>query len=165
MMGAFEALREAGSRLPRAVGQSVSIVGTLVIGDMAVRAGLVSPAMVIVVAGTGIASFALPAYGFVNSSRLIQFAFVIVSAFFGLVGIVTLGLILVTHLVSLRSFGVPYMAPIAPFNWSEMKDTFFRAPWFMVKTRPASLEPVDSVRNRSRVPQPSNESHIGKGKR
>ncbi|GMA57825.1 hypothetical protein GCM10025858_23280 [Alicyclobacillus sacchari] len=111
----------------------MSIVGTLIVGDAAVRAGLVSPGMVIVVAGTGVASFALPAYGFVNSSRLIQFAFVIAAGVSGLVGILILALILITHLVSLRSFGVPYMAPVAPFSWSDMKDMFIRAPWFAMK--------------------------------
>ena len=145
MMCAFEVLREAGTRLPRAVGQSVSIVGTLIIGDAAVRAGLVSPGMVIVVAGTGVASFALPAYGFVNSSRIIQFLFVIVAGIAGLVGIVVFGFILVTHLVSLRSFGVPYMAPIAPFSWQDIKDSFFRAPWFANTKRPGQYETLDSV--------------------
>jgi spore germination protein KA len=161
MMVAFEALREAGTRLPRAVGQSVSIVGTLIVGDAAVRAGLVSPGMVIVVAGTGVASFALPAYGFVNSSRIIQFAFVCVAGFSGLVGIVILGMILVTHLVSLRSFGVPYMAPIAPFTWPDMKDMFIRVPWFVMKTRPEQLETVDRVSNRSRAPRSPSKSHSG----
>jgi hypothetical protein len=165
MMGAFEVLREAGTRLPRAVGQSVSIVGTLIVGDAAVRAGLVSPGMVIVVAGTGVASFALPAYGFVNSSRVIQFLFVGVGGLSGLVGIVVFGLILVTHLVSLRSFGVPYMAPIAPFSWQDMKDAFYRAPWFAVKRRPKQYETVDSVSNHSRAPRPPNKSHFGEGKR
>jgi hypothetical protein len=164
MMAAFEALREAGMRLPRAVGQSVSIVGTLIVGDAAVRAGLVSPGMVIIVAGTGVASFAMPAYGFVNSSRIIQFAFVCAAGFAGLVGIVILGLMLVTHLVSLRSFGVPYMAPIAPFTWPDMKDMFIRVPWFAMKTRPEQLEPVDRVSNRSRRPRPPNKSHSGGGK-
>ncbi|MBX5437276.1 MAG: spore germination protein [Alicyclobacillaceae bacterium] len=163
MMCIFEALREAGTRLPRAVGQSVSIVGTLIVGDAAVRAGLVSAGMVIVVAGTGVASFALPAYGFVNSSRIIQFAFVVVAGVFGLVGIVVLGLILVTHLVSLRSFGVPYMAPIAPFTWSDMKDMFVRSPWFETKRRPEQLEPVDRVSNRSPAPRPPNKPHSGEG--
>ncbi|MFB5192331.1 spore germination protein [Alicyclobacillus fastidiosus] len=165
MMGAFEVLREAGSRLPRAVGQSVSIVGTLVVGDAAVRAGLVSPGMVIVVAGTGVASFALPAYGFVNSSRIIQFLFVGVAGISGLVGIVVFGMILVTHLVSLRSFGVPYMAPIAPFSWQDMRDAFVRAPWFANKRRPKQFEPVDSVSNRSRAPRPPENSNSGEGKR
>ncbi|MCL6442579.1 MAG: spore germination protein [Alicyclobacillus sp.] len=161
MLCTFEALREAGTRLPRAVGQSVSIVGTLIVGDAAVRAGLVSPGMVIVVAGTGVASFSLPAYGFVNSSRIIQFAFVIAAGICGLVGIMVLGLILVTHLVSLRSFGVPYMAPIAPFSWHDMKDTFIRAPWFAMKRRPEQLEPLDSISNRSQAPRAPNKSGSG----
>ncbi|MCL6632807.1 MAG: spore germination protein [Alicyclobacillus herbarius] len=165
MMCAFEALREAGTRLPRAVGQSVSIVGTLIVGDAAVRAGLVSPGMVIVVAGTGVASFALPAYGFVNSSRIIQFAFVTVAGVFGLVGIAILGVVLVTHLVSLRSFGVPYMAPIAPLTWSDMKDMFIRAPWFETRRRPNQLEPINRVSNRSPTPRPPRKSPSGEGQR
>ena len=165
MMGAFEVLREAGTRLPRAVGQSVSIVGTLIVGDAAVRAGLVSPGMVIVVAGTGGASFALPAYGFVNSSRIIQFLFAGIAGISGLVGIVVLGMILVTHHVSLRSFGVPYMAPIAPFSWQDIKDSFFRAPWFANKRRPGQYETLDSVSNRTPAPRSPNKSHFGEGKR
>lgn len=153
MLVVFEVLREAGTRLPRAVGQSVSIVGTLIVGDAAVRAGLVSPGMVIVVAGTGVASFALPAYGFVNSSRLIQFAFVIAAGVSGLVGILILALILITHLVSLRSFGVPYMAPVAPFSWSDMKDMFIRAPWFAMKRRPEHMETVNETSNRTPLPK------------
>lgn len=158
MLTIFEVLREAGTRLPRAVGQSVSIVGTLVVGDSAVRAGLVSPGMVIVIASTGVASFALPAYGFVNSSRLIQFAFVLAAGLGGLVGVLLLALILITHLVSLRSFGVPYMAPGAPFEWADMKDMFIRAPWFAMRRRPKHLEPIDSVNNRTPVPGKSKAS-------
>ena len=133
MMGAFEVLREAGSRLPRAVGQSVSIVGTLVIGDAAVRAGLVSPGMVIVVAGTGVASFALPAYGFVNSSRIIQFMFVIVA------GIIWTGRYrrLRIHPCDTSRFA-PFIrrslhGADCPFSWQDIKDSFFRAPWFCQK--------------------------------
>jgi hypothetical protein len=153
MMASFEALREAGTRLPKAVGQSVSIVGTLIIGDAAVRAGIVSPGMVIIVAGTGVASFAMPAYGFVNTTRVLQFLFVIAASIFGLVGIVLTGLVLVTHLVSLRSFGVPYMGPIAPFNLSDMHDMFIRAPWYAMTRRPQQLETLDPVSNRSRSPR------------
>jgi hypothetical protein len=143
----------------------VSIVGTLIVGDAAVRAGLVSPGTVIVVAGTGVASFALPAYGFVNSSRIIQFLFVGIAGISGLVGIVVFGLILVTHLVSLRSFGVPYMAPIAPFTWQDIKDSFFRAPWFANRKRPGQYETVDTVSNRTPAPRPPNKSHFGEEKR
>lgn len=146
MMAAFEALREAGTRLPRAVGQSVSIVGTLLIGDAAVRAGLVSPGMVIIVAGTGVASFAIPTFGLVNAARITQFLFVVAAGFFGLYGIVLLGMVLVGHLVSIRSFGVPYLSPLAPLVWSDMKDVVIRAPWWAMRKRPRQFEPKDVVR-------------------
>jgi spore germination protein KA len=142
----FEALREAGLRLPRSIGQSVSIVGALVIGDMAVSAGLVSPLVVMVVAMTGIASFSVPYYHLGLASRILRFVFVIVAGFFGLYGIILMVLMILIHLASLRSFGVPYLAPIAPFVWSQAedhKDLFFRAPFRQVKKRPHLYEPAD----------------------
>lgn len=158
MMAAFEALREAGTRLPRAVGQSVSIVGTLLIGDSAVRAGLVSPGMVIVVAGTGVASFAIPTFGLVNACRITQFLFVLSAGLFGLYGIVLLGLVLVGHLVSIRSFGVPYLSPLAPLVWTDLKDVIIRAPWWAMRRRPRQFEPIDTVRARAIRPREPRES-------
>ncbi|MDI9259164.1 spore germination protein [Alicyclobacillus sendaiensis] len=149
MMTAFEALREAGTRLPRAVGQSVSIVGTLVIGDAAVRAGLVSPGMVIIVSATGVASFTLPALGLVQAARLLQFPFVLAAGLFGLYGVLMLGMALLGRMASLRSFGVPYFAPIAPTFIRDMKDVIVRAPWWMMQGRPRQFESVE----RERVPQ------------
>ncbi|SIS98154.1 spore germination protein [Alicyclobacillus vulcanalis] len=146
MLVAFEALREAGTRLPRAVGQSVSIVGTLVIGDAAVRAGLVSPGMVIIVSATGVASFTLPALGLVQAARLLQFPFVLAAGLFGLYGVLMLGMALVGRMASLRSFGVPYLSPIAPNVMGDMKDVIIRAPWWMMKRRPRQFESVDRVR-------------------
>lgn len=127
----FEILREAGVRLPRPVGQAVSIVGALVIGQSAVEAGIVSAAMVIVVAITAIASFANPSFNMAISIRILRFIFMLVAATFGLYGI-TLGLItLVLHLCSISSFGIPYMTPFAPMNISDQRDTIFRLPpWF-----------------------------------
>ncbi|WP_249226690.1 spore germination protein [Alicyclobacillus mengziensis] len=152
----FEALREAGQRLPRAVGQSVSIVGGLVIGDAAVNAGIVSPGMVIVVASTGIASFTIASYTLVNTSRVLQFCFLAAAALLGLYGVVLLGIIVITHMVSIRSLGVPYMAPYAPLSFPEMKDTILRAPWWLMKTRPQIFSPTDAVRNKT--PEPGSET-------
>jgi spore germination protein KA len=131
---AFEALREAGLRLPRAVGQAVSIVGALIIGQAAVDAGLVSPMMVIVVAGTGIASFSIPGFNAGAAVRVLRFPFMILASLLGLYG-VNLGFsLLLIHLVSLRSFGVPFMSPLAPITVSDWKDVIFRAPtWWMIK--------------------------------
>ena len=117
----FEILREAGVRMPRAIGQTVSVVGALILGQAVVEAGLITPAMVIVVALTGIASFAIPAYNLSIAGRLIRFAFMVLAGLFGFYGL-TLGLIiLVAHMNSLRSFGVPYLSPISPFRLRNQK--------------------------------------------
>lgn len=124
----FEALREAGVRLPKQVGAAVSIVGALVIGQAATSAGIVSAPMVIVVAITGIASFMIPRYTLGIPLRLIRFPIMLMAANLGLVGVI-LGFIgLVLHLCRLSSFGVPYLAPVTPTRWKELKDVLFRAP-------------------------------------
>lgn len=135
----FEILREAGTRMPRAVGQTVSIVGALVIGQAAVEAGIISNMMVIVVAITAIASFVSPIYSFANSTRLLRFFLTFLGGIFGLYG-VFLGLCAIfAHLVSLRSFGVPYLAPMAPFILEDQKDVLVRLPLFAMKRRPKFL--------------------------
>jgi hypothetical protein len=132
----FEVLREAGLRLPKQVGSAVSIVGALVIGDAAVSAGIVSAPMVMVVAITGIASFAIPRYNAGIAIRMLRFPLIILAGSLGLLGIM-LGIITITiHLCTLRSFGVPYMQPMAPMKGKEMKDVLMRAPWWMLNTRP-----------------------------
>jgi len=135
----FEALREAGIRLPRAVGQAISIVGALVIGQAAVQAGFVSPLMVIIVALTGIASFMIPAYNQALSMRLIRFPFMLLAATLGLFGVVTGLLAMLIHMAGLRSFGVPYLTPLAPLKVSDLKDTLVRAPWWAMRKRPSEL--------------------------
>ncbi|MEK3835325.1 MULTISPECIES: spore germination protein [unclassified Paenibacillus] len=128
---AFEILREAGVRMPRAIGQTVSVVGALILGTAVVEAGIITPIMVIVVALTGIASFALPAYNMAIAGRIIRFAFLIMASIFGFYGI-TLGLILlVAHMSSLRSFGVPYLFPFVPLSIKGHKDTLFRMPLWL----------------------------------
>ncbi|SDH87659.1 spore germination protein [Alteribacillus bidgolensis] len=132
----FEALREAGLRLPKQIGSAVSIVGALVIGEAAVTAGIVSAPMVIVVAVTGIASFTIPRYTASVSIRLLRFPLIFLASFLGLLGIM-LGLIMLgTHLCTLRSFGVPYLSPVAPLNGSQLKDVIIRAPWYKLNKRP-----------------------------
>ncbi|GJM79477.1 hypothetical protein HMSSN139_19730 [Paenibacillus sp. HMSSN-139] len=124
----FEILREAGIRLPKSIGQSVSIVGTLVIGQAAVEAGLVSAAMVIVVSITAIANFALPAFNVGISARMLRFILMGIAASFGLYGIIISMIVLGLHLCSLESLGVPYMTSVAPFRWKAQKDTLLRLP-------------------------------------
>ncbi|MGG1661075.1 spore germination protein [Brevibacillus sp. NRS-1366] len=132
----FEALREAGVRLPKQVGAAVSIVGALVIGQAAVQAGLVSAPMVIVVAITGIASFMIPHYIAGIAIRLLRFPMMFLAGTLGLLGIM-LGIIAtVVHLCTIRSVGVPYLAPFGPLKSKEFKDTLVRSPWWMLNTRP-----------------------------
>lgn len=132
---AFELLREAGIRLPRPIGQAVSIVGALVIGEAAVRAGLVAASTVIVVATTGIASFVL-SYSVSIAFRLLRFMMMILSATMGLFGLIGGLAVLGIHLCTLRSFGVPYLSPVAPTTGVDLKDVIFRAPWWAMFSRP-----------------------------
>jgi spore germination protein KA len=136
----FEILREAGVRMPRAVGQTVSIVGALVIGQAAVEAGLVSNVLVIVVAFTAIASFVSPIYNFSISTRLLRFVLIFAAAVAGLYGILLFLIVMVAHLVSLRSFGVPYLAPVAPLIAEDQQDVFIRLPGWSNKGRPTYLK-------------------------
>ncbi|MFE4709309.1 spore germination protein [Paenibacillus sp. NPDC056722] len=123
----FEGLREAGVRLPRPVGQAVSIVGALVIGQAAVAAGIVSSPLVIIVSMTGIASFIFPSFQLGLSFRLLRFPMMIAAATLGLYGILMLLLMLLLHMLNLQSFGHPYMAPLAPLRFRGIKDVIVRA--------------------------------------
>ncbi|GGM23721.1 putative membrane protein YndD [Paraliobacillus quinghaiensis] len=131
----FEILREAGVRLPRPVGQTIGIVGGLVIGDAVVRAQIVSPIMIIVVALTALASFTLPSVSISVSFRMLRFLLMIAAATLGLYGII-LGFIMIsTHLVGLRSFGHYYTTPVAPILKKELGDVIFRLPLTIVKKK------------------------------
>ncbi|MBO8171619.1 MAG: spore germination protein [Bacillaceae bacterium] len=150
----FEALREAGVRLPKTIGQAVSILGALVVGQAAVQAGIVSAPMVIIVSITGIASFTIPRFNLAISIRLLRFPMMILAAILGLYGIL-IGLILLTaHLCKLRSFGVPYLAPVAPLTLHEMKDIFIRVPWWSMKYRPKHVAGQNLERENTQFPSP-----------
>jgi spore germination protein KA len=139
MMVTFEILREAGLRMPRIAGQSISIVGALVLGQAAVEAGLISAAMVIVVSFTAISNFVSPNYSFSIAQRIVQFSFMILAGLLGFFGIMVGLYFLLIHLVSIRSFGVKYMTPLAPLALSDWKDTFVRFPRFLLKRIPRAF--------------------------
>ena len=143
-----EILREASVRLPGPIGPTIGIVGALVIGEASVTAGLVSPLMVIVVGITTISSYANPSYNAAISLRLLRFPIMIVAAGFGLYGIVLFLMLLLHHLVRLESFGVPYLAPMAPLRWEDLKDLLIRVPWSMMKKRPTIFRAEDQVREK-----------------
>ncbi|MFC0274326.1 spore germination protein [Metabacillus herbersteinensis] len=138
----FEVLREAGIRMPRAVGQTVSIVGALVIGQAAVEAGLVSNVLVIIVAFTAISSFVSPIYNFSISTRLLRFVLIIGASIMGLYAVLLLLVVMVVHLTSLRSFGVSYLTPVAPLTLGDQDDVFVRFPVWANKKKPSYLKQV-----------------------
>ncbi|MUT67011.1 spore germination protein [Paenibacillus sp. NEAU-GSW1] len=124
----FEILREAGIRMPRTIGQAVSIVGTIVIGQAAVEASIVSAAMVIIVSITAISSFVIPSYSMSIPIRLIRFVFMAMAASFGFYGLMIGIFILIAHLCQLQSFGIPYMNPTAPYRKKMQNDAILRLP-------------------------------------
>lgn len=142
----FEILREAGLRMPQPVGQAVSIVGALVIGEAAVNAGLVGPILVVVIAAEAISSFAIPAYSLTLALRLLKFPLIILSGTFGLLGFLGGTVIVTLHLLSLRSFGAPFLTPIDPFRARGNKDVTIRAPWWTMTKRPKATKPQDDSR-------------------
>lgn len=141
-----EILREAGLRLPRPIGPAIGIVGGLVVGEAAVQAGIVSPIMVIVVAITAISSFAIPQYSVGISLRFLRFIAMFSAALLGLYGIILFMLFLGSYLVRLKSFGIPYVSPAAPYRLSDWKDFLVRMPLFMMKNRPKMLQPKNLKR-------------------
>ncbi len=148
---AFEILREAGLRMPRTIGPAVSIVGTLVIGQAAVDAGVVSAVMVIIVALTAICSFLFPAYGLSNTIRVLRFPLMILAAMFGLFGVMFGIIVIILHLCSIRSFGVPYLSPFAPFIIQDQKDAFLLLPRRRLLTRPRLVNQKNVVRGHKYV--------------
>ncbi|MGO4887551.1 spore germination protein [Anaerobacillus sp. MEB173] len=157
----FELLREAGVRMPRPVGSAISIVGALVIGEAAVQAGLVSAPMVIVVALTAITGFVVTALN--DAVVLSRFFLLFLAATLGFYGILMGSLIIVGHMCSLRSFGTPYLAPVAPIILNGFKDSFVRMPLWTLNTRPQSVVWKKSTRQgHTNKPNPS-DSDDGRG--
>jgi spore germination protein len=122
----FEGLQEAGIRLPGQLGPIVSIVGALIVGQAAVQAGIISAPIIIVVAMTGIAAYAIPRYNLGTAFRILRYLLIILAGLFGTYG-VSIGLIaILIHILTLESVGLPYFAPISPLSVKHLKDTLFR---------------------------------------
>ncbi|MEK5235177.1 spore germination protein [Paenibacillus sp. FSL L8-0470] len=155
----FDVLREAGVRMPRTIGPAISIVGALVLGQAAVQAGLVSAAMVIVVSFTAISNFVIPSLAIANSIRLIRFVMMLIAATLGLFGIMSFLMVLLIHLAGLRSFGVPYLSPVAPMTPRYLKDIFIRVPLWSMTMRPkTNLGKETRRQGPDQKPQPQEEA-------
>ncbi|MGE5678929.1 MAG: spore germination protein, partial [Pseudomonadota bacterium] len=132
---AFELIREGGIRTPGALGNTLGIVGALILGQAAVQAQLVSPVLIIVVAITGISGFAIPSYSMSFTIRLLRFVFIFFAAIAGFWGISVAIVIVLGLACSLRSFGVPYLVPIAPKTKANV-DVISLFPPYKQKLRP-----------------------------
>ena len=137
---AFELLQEASVALPSSIGQSLSIIGGLVVGTAAVEAKLISPIALIVVAAAGISGFALPGRGFADALRLWRLILAVLSSLGGLFGLTLGGLCLLTHLAGLESLGIPYLSP---FSNVRGKEAILRARLKYQRRRDPALHPVD----------------------
>lgn len=150
-----EILREAGLRMPGILGQTMSIVGALVIGEAAVTAGLIEPMIVVVVAITTLSSFIVPGYNAAISIRLLRFPLILLGGSLGFFGLALGAVFYLMHLISLRSFGVPYFAPVAPLIFKDMGDIFTRLPSWQQSLRPTFYRTEDQIKKgRNQKPGP-----------
>lgn len=148
----IELLREAGARLPTKVGQTIGIVGGIVIGTASVEAGLTSNVLLIIIALAALASFTTPVYRMGNTIRLLRFPFLVFAELWGLLGIVLSFCIMLTHLIRLTSLGRPYLEPLYPPRSQDMKDALIRLsfknqakrPVFLRSKHPARLNEKDA---------------------
>lgn len=135
----FELLREAGVRLPGAMGNTIGIVGGLIIGQAAVEANLVSPIVVIVISFTALCSFAIPNEEFATAFRVLKFFFIALCAWLGFFGMLAGLLAVLIHLSHLKSFGIPYLMPFvgADLNdYEDERDALYRQPLRKLLWRP-----------------------------
>ena len=138
---AFEILQEAGLRLPQSIGQTVSIIGGLVVGSAAVEAKIISPAVLIVVAIAGIAGYTMPSQEVAGALRIWRFLLALLASAAGLFGVVAGLSALVIHLAGIESFGVSYLTPFASNAGEQVEGhAVFRQPLPQVKQRPAALK-------------------------
>ncbi|WP_408010243.1 spore germination protein [Pseudalkalibacillus sp. A8] len=142
----IELLREAGARLPTKIGQTLGIVGGIVIGQAAVEAALTSNVLLIIVALSALASFTTPIFKMSNTVRLLRFPFILLAAFWGGFGIIIGFIVLLGHLLSLKSLGTPYLVPLYPLRIKGFGDSFLRLPYQYTTTRARHLKPLSLKR-------------------
>lgn len=134
----YEIMREAGLRLPRAIGHAVSIIGALVIGDAVVNAGLVGAPMLVVVAVTAISSYVI--YPLYESVAVLRLGFIILGGYTGIYGVVLGMCVLCVNITAINPYGVPYSAPISPLNKKSIGDVFYRQNWRKMAKRNITVQ-------------------------
>ena len=143
---AMTIIREASLRIAGTIGFFVGTLSAIVIGQASVTAGYVSASVIIVTAISSISSFAIPTTTMLYTSRLINYFFILIAGVFGMFGLINGIVIILWHMISLESFGVPYFYPLIPFDFEGMKDTFIRAPISLLKKRLKILSPFNRTR-------------------
>ena len=146
VMTLFEILNQASIRMPRYFGISLSVVGAIVLGDTAVKAGLISSPSVLVVALSAIGIFCVPDQ--VGAMSILRFLFLCISAVMGFVGIIILALVIIAYLASLDNFGTPYLAPYAPRISPDLQDGLMKADSSSMELRPYSIPTANRRRIR-----------------
>ncbi|MBO7746744.1 spore germination protein [Paenibacillus sp. MWE-103] len=142
----IELLREAGARLPAKIGQTLGIVGGIVIGEASVQAAFTSNILLIIVALSALASFTTPIYNMANTIRLLRFPFILLAAFWGGFGLTVGFLLLLGHLLRLKSLGTPYLVPLFPFRKGHFADSFVRLSYKYTANRSDYLKPLSKKR-------------------
>lgn len=141
----FELIREAGVRIPGLIGNTLGIIGALILGQAAVQANIVSPVLIIVVAITGLGNFAIPNFSMAFSIRLLRFLYILAGAYLGFYGISIMFLITAVLAADMKSFGSPYFAPVAPKTRRSF-DYFLRWPLWFQRYRSDYVNSQDTVR-------------------
>jgi len=148
MLFMFEIFREAGLRLPSKLGGTIGVVGGLIIGDAAIQAGLTSPAMIVIIATSSIATTTLVNQSIVTAVSVLRIWFILLTAFFGLFGFFISFFFTILYLSNIRTFGVPYLNITADLSWETIKKTLVRLPATQSKSRPNELNPTDKTRTK-----------------
>lgn len=141
----FEFFREAGLRLPAAIGSTLSVVGGIIIGDAAIRAGLASPIMIVVVATSSVATFTLVSMSLHGIVSMLRILVVIMSSFFGLFGFFTALFFIILSVTNVRSFGLSYFSLPENFSVKDALKSIIHLPETLYKTRPGILKPKDDT--------------------
>lgn len=146
LMIIFELVREAGLRLPSIAAQSLGIIGGIIIGDAAIRAGLVSPSFLVVAATSAVASFTLINQALVGSVTFLRFSLLFASAFLGLFGFFTSLFFIITYTANIRSFFLPYLTPISPLHFKDLVKALVRIPAAKISKRSDSFLLLDKTK-------------------
>lgn len=139
----IEILREGANRLPTELAMTLGTVGAVVVGTAIVKAGIVDPLLIVMVTLTALALFTTPAFELTAAWRWLFWVLILGAYVLGVLGILVVSVIIVAYLSSLESFGVPYLSPIGPLNFADLKDSIVRFPLDLFNNRPSYLHPID----------------------